>query len=147
MAFEHRSSQRAHFVNISNVSRSHLRPPEMRKALYVTVAIIFAFLAYQAWRRSSVPPIARDLPSNIAAAEIEFKERLKSRYLVGTTDSDLVRDLQAQGFRPPVSYRDRKYATFCTTSIPCKLTWTVVWHVDQESKVHDVDGSYSATCP
>jgi hypothetical protein len=45
----------------------------MRKALYVTVAIILAFAAYQAWRWSSVPPIARGLPSNITAADIEFK--------------------------------------------------------------------------
>jgi hypothetical protein len=119
----------------------------MRKALYVTVAIILAFLAYQAWRRSSVPPIARDLPSNIAAAEVEFKERLKSRYLVGTTESDLVRGLQAQGFRPPVSYRDSKYATFSTTSIPCELTWSVSWRADPEGKITDIDGSYSAACP
>jgi hypothetical protein len=119
----------------------------MRKALYVVAAIVVMLLAYQAWRRASVPTIARDLPSNIAAADIEFKERLRSRFLVGMAENDLVRDLQAQGFQAPVSYRDSKYATFSTTSIPCELTWSVIWRADPEGKITDIDGSYSATCP
>jgi hypothetical protein len=113
----------------------------------VTVAIILAFLAYQAWRGSSVPLIARDLLSNIAAADIEFKERLKSQFLVGMGESELIRDLQAQGFRPPVSCRDVKYETFSMTSIPCELTWSVSWRADPEGKIINIDGSYSATCP
>jgi hypothetical protein len=119
----------------------------MRKAFYATAAIVVMVLAYQAWRWSSVPPIARGLPSNIAAADIEFKKRLKSQFSVEMAEFDLVRDLQAQGFRPPVSYRDSKYATFSTTSIPCELTWSVSWRADPEGKITDIDGSYSATCP
>jgi hypothetical protein len=119
----------------------------MRKALYATAAIILMVLAYQAWRRSTIPRIARNLPSNIAAADMQFKERLRSQFPVGMAESDLVHDLNDQGFRPPLSFRDTKYATFSTTSIPCELTWAVIWHVDQESKVIDVDGSYSASCP
>jgi hypothetical protein len=119
----------------------------MRKALYATAAIVVMVLAYQTWRWSSIPPIARDLPSNIAAADIEFKERLRSRFSIGMAESDLVRDLQAQGFRSPVSYRDTKYVTFSTISIPCELTWSVGWRADPEGKITDIDGSYSATCP
>jgi hypothetical protein len=119
----------------------------MRKALYLTLTIVVMVLAYQAWTWSSVPPIARNLPSNIAAADIDFKERVKSQFEVGIAESDLVRDLQAQGFQPPVSYRDSKYATFSRNSILCELTWSVLWHADQQGKITDIDGSYSATCP
>ena len=119
----------------------------MRKPIYAIAAIVIVVLAYQLWRWTSVPPIARDLPSNIAAADIEFKERLKSRFPVGMAESDLVGDLKVQGFRAPVSYRASTYTTFSTTSIPCELTWTVIWHADPEGKVLDVDGSYSASCP
>jgi hypothetical protein len=116
----------------------------MRKTLYVVAAIIIAVLAL---RWTSAPPIARNLPSNIAAANIEFKERLKSRFAVGLAESELMSDLDEQGFRPPVSYRDTKYTTFTATSIPCELTWTVIWRADQENKITSIDGSYSAACP
>jgi hypothetical protein len=43
---------------------------------------VVKILAYQAWRWSSVPTIARNFPSNIAAADIDFKERLKSQFSV-----------------------------------------------------------------
>jgi hypothetical protein len=46
----------------------------MRKALYVTAAIVVTVLAYQAWRWRSGPPIARNLPLNIAAADIDFRD-------------------------------------------------------------------------
>jgi hypothetical protein len=120
----------------------------MRKALYATTAIVIVtVLAYQAWRWRSVPPISRNLPSNIAAADIEFKERLRSQFSVGIAEVDLVRGLREQGFRPPVSYRDSKYATFSRNSILCELTWSVLWHADLEGKITDIDGSYSAICP
>jgi hypothetical protein len=118
----------------------------MRKA-YLFVAMIAAILAFQVLHWSSVPPIARNLPSKISVADTEFKGRLKSRYPVGMAESDLVHDLNEQGFRPPVSYRDSKYTTFSRASIPCELTWTVIWHADPEGKLIDVEGSYSAACP
>jgi hypothetical protein len=130
-----------------NFRSLRLRLLEMRKALYVIATIVVAVLAYQTWRRASVPPIARNLPSKIAAADIEFKERLRSRFPVGMAEADLVRDLKEQGFRPPVSYRDTKYATFTANSVPCELTWSVGWRADPEGKITDIDGSYSATCP
>jgi hypothetical protein len=92
----------------------------MRKTLLVIAAIIIAVLALR-WTRVPLP--------------------------VGLAESELVSDLAEQGFRPPVSYRDTKYATFSTTSIPCELTWTVIWRTDQEGKIITIDGSYSATCP
>jgi hypothetical protein len=119
----------------------------MRKALYATAAIVRHGLGVSGMALEQRSPDRAGSSVPIAAADIEFKERLKSQFSVGMAESDLVRDLQAQGFRPPVSYRGAKYATFSMTSIPCELTWSVGWRADPEGKITDIDGSYSATCP
>ena len=64
----------------------------MRKALYATAPIIVMIVAYQAWRWSTIPRIARNLPSNIAAADMQFKARLRSQFPIGMAESDLVRN-------------------------------------------------------
>jgi hypothetical protein len=118
----------------------------MRKLIYAIAITIAGVLAFSAWRWMSVPPIARALPSNFASADIVFNERLRSKFSVGMAESELVHELQVQGFGSPVSYKDRKYMTFSTGSFPCILTWSVLWHANQEGKITDIDGSYSGTC-
>jgi hypothetical protein len=117
-----------------------------RKFIYVIALTIAGVLAFSAWRWMSIAPIARALPSNFAAAEIVFKERLRSQFSIGMPESEVVQELQVQGFGLPVSYKDRKYMTFSTSSFPCDLTWSILWHANKEGKITDIDGSYNATC-
>src|SRR6266852_7023615 len=117
----------------------------MRKIIYATILMGVTILAYEAWSWKSLPPLARGLPANFADAEIIFKERLRFKFQLGIAESDLVRELRAQGFDLPIQetdlvvtgplgeglhiraqYKDRKYTTFSKVSFPCELVWWVL---------------------
>ena len=118
----------------------------MRRLIYAIALILTAILSYKAWRWISLPPLARGLPANFAEGETVFRNRVQSKFQPGIDESSLVHELKVQGFDPPIVEKDGKYATFSRFSFPCDLTWWVLWHVDQDGRMTDINGAYGGSC-
>jgi hypothetical protein len=117
----------------------------MRRFVYAAAALVVVIVGYQIWQWTRSPPIARG-PSG------DFIERLRSKFPVGTPETELIRELQAEGFGPVVregeirtirpGTPDRKYTTLSIWSFPCERAWWVLWRTDGNGRVTDVTGSY-----
>ncbi|MCP4316286.1 MAG: hypothetical protein GY789_09780 [Hyphomicrobiales bacterium] len=91
----------------------------------------------------NIPELGRDLPSNSwEEASGEFDERVKAAFPPPTTVSDLVTQLQAQGFDVD---ENKQVARFEKSEVVCLLMWVIRWE-SKDGNVEDIVGHYGAGC-
>jgi hypothetical protein len=121
-----------------------------QKTLLAAGLTLALTLSYCAWHSTWLPPLARDLPANIEQAEAVFRDRVRGKFSPGMDESKLIYELKSQGFGSPIGplhqYKDVKYVQFSKGSFVCDVRWTILWHVDQNGKIADVDATHNATC-
>ena len=89
------------------------------------------------------PPIARDLPAG-SVPDGAFDLQVKSRFPVGSGESNLVAELRLERFEVRYS-SPRSSATRDIGGIPCRRTWTISWTAPG-GKIADVAGNYREIC-
>lgn len=93
--------------------------------------------------RHEVPPLAKDLPRNFEEADSIFKERIQSRFPVGTPERDVVETLVSQGFSIAPK---RNMASFEEPSTVCRLVWRVFWKADADHNLVEINAVYGGLC-
>jgi hypothetical protein len=80
-----------------------------------------------------------------AEASAEFDRRVKSRFPIGTAESDLSRQLMADGFDlmtwSPQAGED-KVAMLSWLTLTCRQQVAVYWQADSAGKISNIGGSY-----
>jgi len=120
----------------------------MRKLLIIVgAAVVLGIGVVLLSPRSSeptLPELARDLPSGSwETADLAFKQRVRSRFSVGEPAQDVLRALEAQGFKLA---SDNKSASFDQPGFPCRLVWRVFWTSDTAGNIRRIDGVFAGIC-
>ena len=102
-----------------------------------------------------LPAIAAGLPRFVHDAEKEFDRRIKERFPIGSSEKDLVIELNRQGFPAPIQCysvarkpgdENCRYTTFSRASaIFIEEAVRVVWRTDGEGKLSEIVGAYGLT--
>jgi hypothetical protein len=118
-----------------------------RRQIIFVLVLLFALSAmmWGGWRASdaSLPPIARGI-RGVKAGEQVFRERVGSRYRLGSSEADLVMDLERQGFRLTLDPQLSR-ATVSRIIICGQLEWIVTWKANR-GRLTEVNGIFGATC-
>jgi hypothetical protein len=110
----------------------------------VPLVSLLVFAGHLYWRSSdwALPPIAQGMQSGFEQGDALFKERVRSRYPIGTSERTLIGDLQRQGFTlsPDRSHADLKRFIGCGDKV-----WSVRWRA-HGGKVAEVIGLFYPNC-
>lgn len=106
------------------------------------------------------PEIGRNLPAVFTEADLEFQQRLSDRYPLPVKESELLLDLEKQGFET-VDIRETglfklvekggqydlpdKMVSFEKQAFPCTLVWSVKWWATGDT-VTRIDGKFYGIC-
>lgn len=90
------------------------------------------------------PPIGRELPRGPERHGVYFDQRVKSRFPVGSDESNLVAELRRERFNV-ISSPTRSSAKRDIGGIPCRRIWSISWTAEA-GKITDVTGDYGETC-
>lgn len=89
------------------------------------------------------PPIARSLNLSIGNHDL-WAARLAERFPPGTTETEVVRELQAQGFSVDGA---SKSAKFHWSRLPCQHYLDVSWRTGQDGMITRIGGDHWPACP
>jgi len=93
--------------------------------------------------RHELPALAKDLPSDVEAADSVFESRIRNRFPAGTPEQEVVQTLAGQGFSIAP---EGNVATFEDSNVVCRLIWRVSWQTDAERKLTWIDAVYGGLC-
>ena len=111
---------------------------------------VFAICCCLSACQSAPPAIGKNLGGGSSAdVSRAFDARVRSRFPVGSSEADMVAELEREEFKtvsqdklvsryPFKAYRDRP-------GLPCRQVWTIRWN-SEVGKIIDIEGAYSATC-
>ncbi|SFP20313.1 hypothetical protein SAMN04488056_1301 [Cohaesibacter marisflavi] len=88
------------------------------------------------------PQIARGLPSDFAAADEEFRERVFAAYPLPLAVEELTAGLSEQGFSVDT---ENNFAIFEKSKFPCLLSWRIYWQAEGGS-VSGLNSKYGGAC-
>lgn len=80
---------------------------------------------------------------NVDLIDASFNRAVQARFPVGSSESDLIRELVAQGFEPGWGGRN---AIYKGTPVVCADEYAVVWDVDGADRLAKVSGNFRAIC-
>jgi hypothetical protein len=75
-----------------------------------------------------------------------FQKRIRSAFPTGISESELIRNLQGQGFTDPLPFKDKRYVKFSEGSFPCLLTWTITWQAGEQGGASEINGDLRRSC-
>lgn len=99
------------------------------RSAFSLLAVAFMTACGVASEAEKIPEIARGLPATYAEGEKIFDARLKARFPVGTSETDIVEELKRQGFSISEGPRGR-FATFIEKRLVVSNVWNVGWEAD-----------------
>lgn len=97
------------------------------------------------WPYPRKPKLDRKLSSNYKEGEVEFDRRVKAHFPKGTNESELISQLQNEGFAVDQSKLDFNNA-FITQGLIFRTLWSVRWRT-KEGQVDEIWGVYGVTAP
>ena len=123
----------------------------MRNKLLITVGILFVIIISGFYwisppkfiQQFGLPEIARDLPRSFKDADVEFGKRVKSHYVIGIKETDLISQLSGDGFK---KYLNSGHWYISRRGFPCALEWIVDWKTDENKNLVQINGHYYGTC-
>lgn len=101
-----------------------------------------------------IPEMARDLPSNIAAARSVFQNKLVNMFPLGTNESELVEALRGQRFQitrvePEGSSGEAEQmwrAFYRYEKFPCSYVLYVQWESDKNENLRKIEADRRLIC-
>ncbi len=94
-----------------------------------------------------LPPLAAGLPWDYSDAERRFRQRVQQTFPVGSSERDLIRELERQGFHPGWSHAKLPAsASLYRNAFPCRKGWEILWRVDEGGVIHEIQGFYRLAC-
>lgn len=87
------------------------------------------------------PPLLRNLPSDISAADVEFSRRIQTQFPPGSNEQALETALLEAGFE---RIGDRAMQREARSL--CGLHFGVSWRVTENDRIKDVSSSAGVTC-
>jgi len=96
--------------------------------------------------KSDVPDLGRDLPPNFSDGERVFDQRVKARFPIGMSESELIAELQREGFDLRPSVDDVQDASFVRSQLIFQTIWSVRWRATAGA-VSEVWGVYGGRAP
>ena len=96
------------------------------------------------------PPIGARLPRNFEQATAAFDQRVKTRFPVGSPESDLLAELKREKFKiGPVHDRSGRFSNDAIRGggigLTCNLQWEILWR-SVDAKIVETAATYYATC-
>ena len=88
------------------------------------------------------PQIARGLPSNFAAADEEFRERVIAAFPLPLAVEELTARLSEQGFSVNI---ENSFAIFEKGKFPCTLIWRIDWQ-EEGGYASRLSSKYGGAC-
>jgi hypothetical protein len=98
------------------------------------------------------PQIGRNLPNAFAEARPIFDQRVKARFPIGSSESELLGELRREKFtvtsldQKSSPYGYTKQATAEIARFPCRIWWLISWTAEA-NKITAIGGMYGSTCP
>ena len=119
-------------------------------ASITVIAIALASLQYWNAQRplpaeTTLPPLARDLPKDVKAADHAFKERIAQRFPPGAPSAEVAKKLAAEGFQVSAA-NGWHSATVRRHTFVCEIIWWVRWREAAE-RVAEEHAGYGLRCP
>ncbi|MGL5804117.1 MAG: hypothetical protein ACRC2R_27445 [Xenococcaceae cyanobacterium] len=111
--------------------------------LLILISINLYFGANNFFKR---PDLAQKMPDRISKSKIEFNKLVKKKFPIGLSEKELIRELNFQKFSPGWSYENRHRAIFETSNIACISLWEIIWEVDKQGRITEINGDYSVFC-
>ena len=122
----------------------------MRRAIWSASALLLATVCFAAGKFSSfrpLPEIVATLPGDESEFSREFDARIRERFLIGSSEDNLVAFLTNEGFFPDWRRRDNPNASFFAQSgLICTKIVRVLWRADPTGILTQVGGSYQSQC-
>jgi hypothetical protein len=148
--FDVERSSTANFIGILRLTR-FVHPPLVALRSITLALILTSCLSSCA---DHAPPIGRHLGS--ADAHTDFDRRVQARFAIGTSEEELLAELQKEGFKIsggnansmhyPSPTQFRSAAEYSADQFPCSQGWTILWSADH-GKVTAIAGDFIAICP
>jgi hypothetical protein len=114
--------------------------------LVAAVAILGTLAWYDRWFAGE-PELVSDLPRELSKVDAAFKQRIASRFPIGSPNELLVRTLSDQGFRREWNTRGaRQVATYRSAVGVCRYSWSVDWSAGDDGRLTNVDAAFYAGC-
>jgi hypothetical protein len=89
------------------------------------------------------------LSNTNSVARVQFDERVRAEFPIGTSEEEMLRSLRWQGFKRDVADfgGDRRHVPYMSrpTMIPCGASYSVFWEAE-DGRLTDVRGIYDVTC-
>jgi hypothetical protein len=121
------------------------RKPAMPRWLIVGSLAALCFCACA----DRAPYLGRDLPRTWSDHTPYFDARVQQRYPIGSDESGLRHELQAEGFKirrvHDVSGPFDFAASYIYSRLPCRETWRIQWDATQ-GRVTRIQGWYNQVC-
>ncbi|HJR54946.1 MAG TPA: hypothetical protein VJ798_00060 [Rhizomicrobium sp.] len=91
---------------------------------------------------ADLPELMQNLHGNVRKAQLTFRQRVETRFPVGSAQSSLIAELKRQGF----TLRDAT-AHFEQSSFPCVRDWNISWVSGPDGRIQKIAPYYLYTCP
>jgi hypothetical protein len=89
------------------------------------------------------PQIASNMWPTAGPFSPSWTRRLRERFPIGSSEKELLRTLQREGFE--IDYQ-RRFAAFGWARYPCVYTLTARWRADSAGRVREVEGGLLNAC-
>jgi hypothetical protein len=101
----------------------------------------------QVWRIEDKPLLADTSAATEEQMRQRFRSRLQARFPLGSQESELIRELWNEGFKPSGTWTvDSRSATIVAVNIACRGGWSVDWSTNASGALTALDGSFGAGC-
>ncbi|WP_147306358.1 hypothetical protein [Methylovirgula sp. 4M-Z18] len=101
----------------------------------------------QVWSIEGKPLLADSTGGTEEQMRQRFRSRLQTRFPLGSQESELIRELWNEGFKPSGTWTvDRRSATIVAQNVVCTGGWSVDWSANAVGVLTAVDGSFGSSC-
>lgn len=114
----------------------------------VTAIVMFVAVLRADGAFAPFPPLVASATSeNMTTIDARFDRVVRERFPIGSLESQLIRDLVAQDFKPGWGWgQDGRSATYKDFAVICANEYTVRWRADATSRLTQVSGEFRAIC-
>jgi hypothetical protein len=122
-----------------------------RRVIWPAVTLILMSVAFGAGKVSgqfrALPAIVATLPGDEAEFSRELDDRIRERFLIGTSEDKLIDYLKSERFLPEWRRRNEdNSSSFVQDGLICEKAARVFWRADAEGLLTKVGGAYESHC-
>lgn len=115
-------------------------------SLFSLIGLSALYIAYNLFIYFKKPLLIKNLPSNRAAAKIEFDQRVENSLSNISSSTILAQKLAKQGFSINNKNENKIIAFYKENNIFCTNSWQISWTNMESDNVSNVKSSYTSGC-